>query len=191
MNDGKKYTLSAAQFFIFIGGQWHFWFHCQAISVIFSLSILFSIRFISFSFEFILICFLLFYGLPFFSVLLLFFFHSFFLVCVVIVAHALAHQHLDTELDEDSDEGVEQHEQNPGVDDGFFVGNRPENGVSGGGGNPHHTNNHVPNDHVPFPYAPGFNPNVVGEELEQLYVVYIQKCKQHTQHRIAFPVENF
>lgn len=83
----------------------------------------------------------------------------------------------DTELDEDSDEGVAQHEQNPGVDDGFFVGNRPENGVAGGGGggtDDHpHTNNHVPHD-IPFPYAPGFNPNVVGEELEQLYVVHIQ-----------------
>lgn len=90
---------------------------------------------------------------------------------------------LDTELDEDSDEGVAQHEQNPGVDDGFFVGNRPENGVAGagnGGGttddDPHNTNNHVPND-IPYPYAPGFNPNVVGEELEQLYVVHIQNFK--------------
>lgn len=99
---------------------------------------------------------------------------------------------LDTELDEDSDEGVTQHEQNPGVDDGFFVGNRPEmgggdgdgggNGGDGGGGTddyPYNTNNHVPNDIPSFPYAPGYapgyNPNVVGDELEQLYVVYIYK----------------
>lgn len=86
---------------------------------------------------------------------------------------------LDTELDEDSDEGVEQHEQNPGVDDGFFVGNRPENGSHGGGngnGNginddyPITTLNHVPNDMPTYPY-PGYNPNVVGEECDELYLV--------------------
>lgn len=86
---------------------------------------------------------------------------------------------LDTELDEDSDEGVTQHEQNPGVDDGFFSGNRPELGGGGGGGDggggggtdDYPTFNHIPNDIPSYPYAPGFNPNVVGEELEQLYVV--------------------
>lgn len=64
---------------------------------------------------------------------------------------------LDTELDEESDDSVTQHEQNPGVDDGFFTGTREDdvnNKFNPG------NSNHVPHD-TPFPYAPGFTPNVV------------------------------
>lgn len=77
---------------------------------------------------------------------------------------------VDTELDdEESDESVEQHEQNPGVDDGFFVGTRAEPDDTHNKHDPNHNHNndnHVPHENPSFPYAPGFNPNVVSKMLD-------------------------
>lgn len=70
---------------------------------------------------------------------------------------------LDTELDEDSEENVPQHEQNPGVDDGFFTGNRANtpDGTDEREHHDSHNNNKPSNENLPFPYPPGLNPNVV------------------------------
>lgn len=70
----------------------------------------------------------------------------------------------DTELDDDdSDDNVTQHEENPGVDDGFFVGVRADGDDTSEKFDPNHThNNGIPHtDNPPFPFAPGFNTNVV------------------------------
>lgn len=73
----------------------------------------------------------------------------------------------DSELDEeeDSDENVAHHDNNSGVDDGFFVGTRGD--ADSNTTNHHHNHNHdhnVPHENnPPFPYAPGFNPNVVSK----------------------------
>lgn len=83
-------------------------------------------------------------------------------------------QPIDTELDEDSDNSVEQHEQNPGVDDGFFVGTRPEPEDTDDNKHFHNHNNHIPNDNIlPFPFAPGFNPNVVSKLFEQFQTFHL------------------
>lgn len=83
--------------------------------------------------------------------------------------HSLALIHIDTEFnDEESDDSVEQHEQNPGVDDGFFVERRADTDHTNDDKHePHHTHNHnddVPHENPPFPFAPGFNPNVVSNQ---------------------------
>lgn len=79
----------------------------------------------------------------------------------------------DTELEDDSDENnIPQLEQNPGVDDGFFVGTRADNpddadNRNNSNDNPNINHNNIPNETHPtsFPFAPGFNPNVVSEKL--------------------------
>lgn len=73
-------------------------------------------------------------------------------------------------MDEESDEGVTQHEQNPGVDDGFFVGNR--DGPEDESTNKFYPANNIPHDQ-PFPYVPGFNPNVVSDFFHQLKQVLL------------------
>lgn len=81
--------------------------------------------------------------------------------------HLAFDKYVDTELDEESDDNVTQHEQNPGVDDGFFVGTgtrtdtETDDAEDKYNHNHHDHNNHVPNDNLPFPYAPGYGPNVV------------------------------
>lgn len=80
---------------------------------------------------------------------------------------------LETELDEESDDNVTQHEENPenpGVDDGLLIGNRDahdddENHKF----NPSRTNS-IPHD-AAFPYAPGFDPNVVWLHLLSYFVI--------------------
>lgn len=75
-------------------------------------------------------------------------------------------KNIDSELDdEESEDTVSQHEQHPGVDDGFFVGTRADSdNDTNEKHDSNHTNNHdnhIPHEYPPFPYAPGFNPNVV------------------------------
>ncbi|XP_031639669.1 GATA zinc finger domain-containing protein 14 [Contarinia nasturtii] len=84
-----------------------------------------------------------------------------------------------TELDNegDSDENVAQNDNdsnNSGVDDGFFVGTRADTDNDA----KHHHQNHNHNDHnvphdnnPPFPYAPGFNPNVIFDSAGNPQVV--------------------
>lgn len=78
----------------------------------------------------------------------------------------------DTELEDDSDENnIPQIEQNPGVDDGFFIGTRADNpddadNRNNSNDNPNINHNNIPNEtHPTFPFAPGFNPNVVSEMM--------------------------
>lgn len=84
--------------------------------------------------------------------------------------HLAFNKNVDTELDEESDENVTQHEQTPGVDDAFFVGNGSRTDIETDDADEKHNhnheydrdnNNHVPNGNPPFPYAPGYGPNVV------------------------------
>lgn len=78
----------------------------------------------------------------------------------------------DTELEEDesSETNVTPSENNPGVDDGFFVGIKPTM-ADGTTTDNHHSDEHPyhghgPNETVlPFPYSPGFNPNVVSDKM--------------------------
>lgn len=86
---------------------------------------------------------------------------------------------IDTELDDESDDNVTQHEQNPGVDDGFFVGTReePEDDANSKF-NPGHGSNGPPHDLPPFPYSPGFNPNVVSNYCQQLF--FLQQIGKET-----------
>lgn len=67
--------------------------------------------------------------------------------------------------EEDSDDSVTQHEENPGVDDGFFVGTRAETDETHDKFNPNINHNNVPHDNPPFPFVPGFNPNVVSKNI--------------------------
>lgn len=84
------------------------------------------------------------------------------------------HNHIESELDEDSnDDDHVHHTPQPGVDDGFFIGRGPTDGQdpekaipNNGSGNRGH---YPPEGDVPnFPYAPGLNPNVVSNILSFL-----------------------
>lgn len=65
--------------------------------------------------------------------------------------------------EDDSDDSVTQHEENPGVDDGFFVGTRADPDETNDKFNPNvNHNNNIPHENPPpFPFGAGFNPNVV------------------------------
>lgn len=115
-------------------------------------------------------------------------FHSPNSFCVDFYSHAIpAHfgfgkNKIDTELDENSDDSVTQHEQNPGVDDGFFVGTHaePEDTDDNKHNHNHHDhNNHDYNPSFPYApgYAPGYNPNVVSsaQQRKNLYLWPIRK----------------
>lgn len=94
--------------------------------------------------------------------------------CVRIrkTSHARYTRHPDTELEEEesSEPNVTQGEHNPGVDDGFFVGIKPV--MTEGPANDHHHSDEHPHHGygpngtvIPFPYSPGFNPNVVSDKM--------------------------
>lgn len=78
--------------------------------------------------------------------------------------------------EDDSDDSVTQHEENPGVDDGFFVGTRADPDEVNDKFNPNvNHNNNVPHENPPpFPFGTGFNPNVVGDSVVFFFSLYVK-----------------
>lgn len=96
-------------------------------------------------------------------------FFSLIFTCVVCIICLLHWRHVksEAEFDDDEDDGSDIDRGQKGVDDGFFIDTRADDDDNVDKAHPTNTNgtrgNQPPSQEPPpnFPYAPGFNPNVV------------------------------